>query len=106
MAEGYPQLTDGQKLIRFFYEELEAAYEQDEPELLLMIVRGGNQVGVHIVRPAQRNVAEELQLNGARTVSLVRRLDEEGYLRLHYGGSGPHVELPTATIEYIPERGF
>lgn len=32
MAEEYRQLTDGQKMLRYFYEELEAAFERGEPD--------------------------------------------------------------------------
>jgi hypothetical protein len=39
MAEEYRQLTDGQKMLRYFYEELEAAFERGEPDLILMISR-------------------------------------------------------------------
>ena len=54
-----------------------------------------------------KNVAEELGLNsGARAVSLLRRLDDGGYLRLNYGSSGPNLDILTPTIEYIPDRGL
>jgi hypothetical protein len=110
MAEEYRQLTDGQKMLRYFYEELEAAFERGEPDLILQISRIAGDANVYI-RPVTtgglKNVAEELGLgNGARAVSLLRRLDDEGYLRLNYGSSDPDVDIPTPTIEYIPDRGL
>jgi hypothetical protein len=109
MAEKYPILTDGQKMLRYFYEELEAAYGRGEPDLRLLISRVYGQVGVYLMpeMSERKDVAEELELgSGARTVSLLRRLDNEGYLRLNYGSSGPDGDLPIATIEYIPDRGL
>ena len=109
MTEEYPILTDGQKMIRYFHEELEAAYDRGEPDLRLLISRVYGQVGVYIMpeMSERKDVAEDLELgSGARTVSLLRRLDNEGYLRLNYGSSGPNVDLPIVTIEYIPDRGL
>src|SRR5215218_343305 len=109
MTEEYPILTDGQKMIRYFHEELEAAYDRGEPDLRLLISRVYGQVGVYIMpeMSERKDVAEELGLGGgARTVSLLRRLDNEGYLRLNYGSSGPDVEIPTPKMEYIPDRGL
>ncbi len=101
---------DGQKLLRYFYEELEAAFERGEPDLILQISRVAGEAGVYIMPTMfgeRKNVAEELELgSGARAVSLLRRLDDEGYLRLNYGSSGPDVDIPTPTIEYIPDRGL
>jgi hypothetical protein len=110
MTEQYRQLTAGQKMLRYFYDELEAAFERGEPDLLLQISRIAGEAAVYI-RPVTtsglRNVAEELGLGGgARAVSLLRRLDDEGYLRLKYDRSGPDVDLPTPTMEYIPDRGL
>jgi hypothetical protein len=110
MAEEYRQLTDGQKMLRYFYEELEAAFERGEPDLILQISRIGGDADVYI-RPVTtgdlKNVAEELGLDsGARAVSLLRRLDDGGYLRLKYGSSGPDADILTPTIEYIPDRGL
>jgi len=110
MAEGYRQLTDGQKMLRYFYEELEAAFERGEPDLILLVSRVHGEVGVYIMPVMsgdRKNVSEELELgSGARAVSLLSRLDAEGYLHLHYGSSGPHVDIPTPTMEYIPDRGL
>jgi hypothetical protein len=110
MAEEYRQLTDGQKMLRYFYEELEAAFERGEPDLILQISRVPGEAGVYILpvtTASLKNVSEELELgSGARAVSLLRRLDDEGYLRLNYGSSGPHVDIPTPTMEYIPDRGL
>jgi len=110
MTEEYRQLTDGQKMLRYFYDELESAFERGEPDLGLRISRFAGEAAVHI-RPVAlgglRDVAEELGLDsGARAVSLIRRLDDEGYLRLKYGRSGPDVDLPTPTMEYIPDKGL
>ena len=108
MAEGYRQLTDGQKMLRYFYEELEAAFERGEPDLILLVSRVHGEVGVYIMPVMsgdRKNVSEELG-SGARAVSLLSRLDAEGYLHLHYGSSGPHVDIPTPTMEYIPDRGL
>jgi hypothetical protein len=109
MAEEYPILTDGQKMLRYFYEELEAAYGRGEPDLRLLISRVYGQAGVYLIpeMSERKDVAEELELgSGARTVSLLGRLDNEGYLRLNYGSSGPNVDHPIVTIEYIPDRGL
>jgi hypothetical protein len=110
MAEEHRQLTDGQKMLRYFYEELEAAFVRGEPDLILLISRVPGEVGVYIMpvmSTDRKNVSEELELgSGARAVSLLRRLDAEGYLHLHYGSSGPHVDIPTPTMEYIPDRGL
>jgi hypothetical protein len=110
MAEEYRQLTDGQKMLRYFYEELEAAFERGEPDLGLQISRFAGEAAVYI-RPVTtgglRNVAEELGLDsGARAVSLIRRLDDGGYLRLNYGSSNPNADILTPTMEYIPDRGL
>ena len=110
MTEEYRQLTDGQKMLRYFYEELEAAFERGEPDLVLQITTFAGEAGVYIM-PATaaglKNVSEELGLgSGARAVSLLRRLDDEGYLRLNYGSSGPDVDIPTPKMEYIPDRGL
>jgi hypothetical protein len=110
MAEDYPLLTDGQKMIRYFFDALETAQEKGEPDLVLLISRVPGEAGVYIM-PAmfgeRRDVAEELGLGGgARIVSLLRRLDDEGYMRLRYGSSGPDTDLPTATMEYIPDKGL
>src|SRR5215211_5519537 len=109
MAEEYRQLTDGQKMLRYFYEELEAAFERGEPDLGLQISWFAGEAAVYI-RPVTtgglRNVAEELGLDsGARAVSLIRRLDDGGYLRLNYGSSNPNADILTPTMEYIPDRG-
>lgn len=110
MTEDYRQLTDGQKMLRYFYEELEAAFERGEPDLILQISRIAGEAAVYIMPVTTgglRNVAEELGLgSGARAVSLLRRLDDGGYLRLNYGSSGPDVDIPISTIEYIPDRGL
>ena len=110
MAEEYRQLTDGQKMLRYFYEELEAAFERGEPDLILLISRVHGEAGVYIMpvmSSDRKNVSEELELgSGARAVSLLRRLDAEGYLHLHYGSSGPHVDIPTPKMEYIPDSGL
>jgi hypothetical protein len=110
MAEESRQLTDGQKMLRYFYEELEAAFERGEPDLILQISRIAGDADVYI-RPVTtgglKNVAEELGLDsGARAVSLLRRLDDGGYLRLNYGSSGPNLDILTPTMEYIPDRGL
>jgi hypothetical protein len=110
MTEEYRQLTDGQKMLRYFYEELEAAFERGEPDLILQISRIAGDADVYI-RPVTtgglKNVAEELGLDsGARAVSLLRRLDDGGYLRLNYGSSGPNLDILTPTMEYIPDRGL
>lgn len=110
MNEEYPLLTDGQKVIRYFFDALETAQEQGEPDLVLLISRVPGEAGVYIV-PAmfgeRRDVAEELELgSGAKVVSLLRRLDDEGYLRLRYGSRSPDTDLPTPTMEYIPDRGL
>jgi hypothetical protein len=103
MTEEYRQLTEGQKMLRYFYDELEAAFERGEPDLLLQISRIAGEAAVYIrtvTTGGLRDVAEELGLgSGARAVSLLRRLDDEGYLRLKYGRSGPDVDLPTPTME-------
>jgi hypothetical protein len=110
MAEEYRQLTDGQKMLRYFYEELEAAFERGESDLILQISRVAGEAGVYIMpvtTASLKNVAEELGLgSGARAVSLLRRLDDGGYLRLNYGSSDPNVDIPTPTMEYIPDRGL
>ena len=110
MAEEYRQLTDGQKMLRYFYEELEAAFERGEPDLTLQISRFAGEAGVYIMPTMfaqRRDVAEELELGtGARAVSLLRRLDDEGYLRLNYGSSGANVDIPTPLMEYIPDKGL
>ena len=95
---------------RYFYEKLEAAFERAEPDLILQISRIAGDADVYI-RPVTtgglKNVAEELGLDSrARAVSLVRRLDDGGYLRLNYGSSGPNLDILTPTMEYIPDRGF
>lgn len=110
MTEEYRQLTDGQKMLPYFYEELEAALERGEPDLVLQITTFAGEAGVYIM-PATaaglKNVSEELGLgSGARAVSLLRRLDDEGYLRLNYGSSAPDVDIPTPKMEYIPDRGL
>ena len=97
-------------MIRYFFDALETAQEQGEPDLVLLISRVPGEAGVYIM-PAMfgecRDVAEELGLgSGARVVSLLRRLDDEGYLRLRYGSSAPNIGLPTSTMEYIPDRGL
>jgi hypothetical protein len=110
MTEEYRQLTDGQKMLRYFYEELEAAFERGEPDLILQISRIAGEAGVYILPVLlgeRKDVAEELELaSGARAVSLLRRLADEGYLRLNYGSSGPNVDFPTPTMEYIPDKGL
>ncbi len=110
MTEEYRQLTEGQKMLRHFYDELEAAFERGKPDLQQQISRIAGDAAVYIRTVTTgdlRDVAEELGLgSGARAVSLLRRLDDEGYLRLKYGRSGPDVDLPTPTKEYIPDRGL
>lgn len=107
MTEEYRQLTDGQKMLRYFYEELEAAFERGEPDLILQISRIAGDADVYILPVTTgnlKNVAEELGLDsGARAVSLLRRLDDGGYLRLNYGSSGPNLDILTPTMEYIPD---
>jgi hypothetical protein len=70
MAEEYPLLTDGQKMIRYFHEELGAVQERGEPDLVLLIARVPGQAGVHIMPSMfgeRREVAEELGLgSGAK----------------------------------------
>jgi hypothetical protein len=110
MAEEYRQLTDGQKMLRYFYEELETGFERGEPDLILQISRFAGEAAVYI-RPGTtgglKNVAEELGMDSeARAVSLLRRLHDEGYLRLNYGSSGPNADILTPTIEYIPDKGL
>jgi hypothetical protein len=55
-------------MIRFFYEELEAAYERGEPNLNLLISRSYGQVGVYImpVMSERKNVSEKLELGSGR----------------------------------------
>jgi hypothetical protein len=70
VTEEYRQLTDGQKMLRYFYEELEAAFERGEPDLVLQITTFAGEAGVYIM-PATaaglKNVSEELGLgSGAR----------------------------------------
>jgi hypothetical protein len=76
----------------------------------LLISRVSGEAGVYVMPTTfgeRKDVSEELELGGgARVVSLLRRLDDEGYLRLHYGSSGPGADLPTPTMEYIPDKGL
>src|SRR5215210_4061239 len=110
MAEEYRQLTQGQKMLRYFYEELEAAFERGDPDLILQISRFSGEAGVYIMPTMlgeRKDVAEELEMgSGGRAVSLLRRLDDGGYLRLNYGNSNPNADILTPSVEYIPDKGL
>jgi hypothetical protein len=67
VGEECPLLTDGQKMFRFFYEELEAAYERGEPDLILLISRVYGQVGVYLM-PVMSGVRRHLSEDPANIV--------------------------------------
>jgi len=106
MAEEYRQLTDGQKMLRYFYEELEAAFERGEPDLILMISRVAGEAGVYIMPTMlgeRKNVAEELELgSGAQAAR-----DPAPSVWRRYGslGSMQKNDLVPLHTSYLPAGG-
>lgn len=102
----YPHAEKARRMIAFFDEQIEEAHRREQADVVLMMFRGESPVGVIVQDPEQLDVAEELGLSGGETVSLLRRLDAEGYLHLSYGRDGPESNVPVATVEYIPDKGL
>lgn len=102
----YPHAEKARRMITLFDAQLEEAHRCGQADVVLMMFRGEAPTGVVIREPQEIDVAEELGIPGGEAISLLRRLDSEGYLRLSYGEDGPRSNIPVAAVEYIPDRGL
>lgn len=100
----YPRLQKVQRMLDVLNRTIKEAEQQGgDPEVRILIARGGDEAKVDLSYFRQGdftsrhvNLAEELGLSGGETVGLFRWAESEGYIRPNYG-SGGRVAGPPAS---------
>ena len=80
------QFDKERRMLQFLYRALVEAWEQGEAELLLKYVEVPH-VGLKVYKTGV-DITQELGLNGAEAVDLLKDLSIDGYIRFDYGHGG------------------
>jgi hypothetical protein len=113
-VEEYPRLQRLQRMLDVLHRILTEAEQAGTPEVHVMLSRGAGDTGVELsyfrrgeLNSRRINLAGELDLSGAETVSLFRWAEEAGYIRPNYGGRlGRSAPTPMGSLEYLQPKGY
>jgi DNA-binding MarR family transcriptional regulator len=104
----YPYYDNRKRLLDFFYNCLQQAYDASWDRLLLMVTFSPKP-GVTVAQPFRRNLEKELGLRGGEIVAIFRNLEQEGYIQVshneHKGFGMEVVELKNLHDKALLEIG-
>ncbi len=104
----YPEWTKSQLMLLLLWNKLQEAYDSGDSELRMMVVRGGDQMGLRVGGPPMENVSDkiaELSRPG-EAIAVFDRLWREGYVHVDFGRRGPNVDVSTPILYSLSTEGL
>ncbi len=105
----YPEWTKQQLMLLLLWNKLNEAYVRGDSELMLMVVRGSENAGLHIQKTAeQTNLADETPelIGPGEAVAIFDRLRREGYIHVDYGRANPSDEAAVVVLRSLSTKGL
>jgi hypothetical protein len=113
-VESYPRLQKLQRMLDVLDRTIaEAERRQGDPEVRILIARGGDEAGVHLSYHDEEtytthniNLGEELGFGSGETIGLFRWAESEGYIRPNYGSGGRDADTAMAVLDHLESTGY
>jgi hypothetical protein len=113
-VERYPRLQKVQRMLDVLDRTItEAERQGGDPEVKILIARGGREARVDLsyfhqeeLNARHVNLAEELGLSVGETVGLFRWAESEGYIRPNYGSGSRDADTAFAVLDHLESAGY
>lgn len=103
----YPEWTKQQLMLLSLWNKLNEAYVRGDSELMLMVIRGGDQARLQTVTP-QADLTEGIpELRGTgEAIAIFDRLWREGYIHVSFGSQSPSYESTSPVLYSLSTKGL
>ena len=101
----YPELDKTRRILELLYKELRATHERGDVEAQIAFHRRGPSAGLFFHR-TRTPISKALDMSGAEAAALLRRLDEQGYIRLDWGTTGSSTNFSFVPLTSIYDKAL